>query len=257
MSASVDSGVRRGGYGLIGDTAGDQLESIRGQEFIPSPGSEVDLFHCIWGFSWGELLLGISNLKFVGGGQNRTIEEPNVNEAITATMKRRNLTITTMSSLCNSTLQMSAISRRWYKSDLVEIMVILDEYVRKAQMTEGEYASRSIVGAYVALIEIALRVVCTTLNSLDTESYKEGIIGAKARVLATIALNSETFSLTVGVARTAEYHQRINGRGRHEGGGNHGGGATTEVATQTTRRSSGSVAGWERRTRFHPTWWPH
>ena len=207
-----------GEYELIGTTPGDQLESLRGQEIIPSPGSDIDLIHCTWGFSWGELPLGISNVRFVGGGQSRKIEEPNINKAITATMKRRNLVITTMADLGNSTLQMSATARRWYRYEIVEILVILDEYARKAQMTEGANAPKQIVGAYVALVEIALRVVCTALNSMSMETYKADIVAARTRVRRTIALNSETFQLTVGVARTAEYHSRYQGRGG--GGGN-------------------------------------
>ena len=206
-----------GDYCLVGTTPGDQLESLRGQEIIPSPGSGIDLFHCTWGFSWGELPLGISNVRFVGGGQSRKIEEPNVNKAITAAMKRRNLTLTTMADLGHSTLQMSATARRWYKHEIVDIMVILDEYARMAQMSEGSNASKHIVGAYVSLIEIALRVVGTALNGMTIATYKEGIAAAKAGVLRTIALSSETFQLTVGIARTAEYHARLPSRG---GGGN-------------------------------------
>ena len=211
-----------GDYCLVGSTPGDQLESLRGQEIIPSPGSGIDLFHCTWGFNWGELPLGISNIRFVGGGQSRKLEEPNVNKAITAAMKARNMTLTNMADLGNSTLQMSTTARRWYKHEIVEIMVILDEYVRKAQMTEGSGASKLIVGAYVSLVEIALRVVCTALNGMTQDTYKGGIAEAKTQVLRTIALSSETFQLTVGVARTAEYHSRMNGRGGGGGGGNGG-----------------------------------
>ena len=212
-----------GDYQLIGTSPGDQLESLRSQEIIPSPGSGIDLFHCTWGFNWGELPLGISNIKFVGGGQSRKIEEPNVNKAITAAMKRRNLTLTTMAELGHSTLQMAATARRWYRHEIVDIMVILDEYARMAQMTEGSNASKSIVGAYVSLIEIALRVVGTALNGMATDTFKDGISAAKVQVLRTIALSSETFQLTVGIARTAEYHSRMPARGGGANNNNHQG----------------------------------
>ena len=233
---------RGGDYQLMGTTPGDQLESLRSQEIIPSPGSGIDLFHCTWGFNWGELPLGISNIRFVGGGQSRKVEEPNVNKAITAAMKARNMTLTNMAELGNSTLQMSTTARRWYKPELVEIMVILDEYVRKAQMTEGSGASKLIVGAYVSLVEIALRVVCTALNGMSKESYKEDISAAKSRVMQTIALSSETFQLTVGIARTAEYHARMNGRGggSHGGGGGKGGSGGNDGGHEAKRQRMGN-----------------
>lgn len=121
-----------------------------------------------------------------------------------------------MADLGNSTLRLSATARRWYKHEIVEIMMILDEFARKAPMSEGHNASKQIVGAYVALIEIALRVICTALNGMTVANYTEEIVAAKAKVLQTIALSSETFQLTVGLARNAEQHLRTYGRG---GGG--------------------------------------
>ena len=230
-----------GEFALVGVTPAEQLESLRSQEIIPSPGSDIGHYHATYCFAFGELPLGLFNVRFIGGGQNRTLEESNTNKAIIASMKKRDMVIKTIAEVSHTTMLMMGVFRRWYRPELIECMHLLDEFARKAVFTEGVMASRAVVGSYVSLLEIALRVICTGLNGLTPETFVKGMEPIKVLVRETIALHSETYALTIGVTRAEDFEKRLQSA-RGSGGGGSGGGGHGSGGERPAKQPKGGAA---------------
>ena len=204
-------------YRLAGTRPHQQLESIRSQEIIPCPGSGIAHAHAIWGFNWGYVPLSLFNIRFMGGSQNRRQELGNTNKAIEAAVKELDIPITNMSALGHTALMMISSFRRWYRSELTDLMHLIDECARKAAITEGLCASKSIVSAYVTMIEIALRAICSALDLVKEGTYDKTMAVCKIQVRQILSLHGEVFAYTVASARTEAMQARLQGGG---GGGN-------------------------------------
>ena len=248
-------------YRLTGTRPHQQLESIRSQEIIPCPGSGIAHAHAIWGFNWKYVPLSLFNIRFVGGRQNRRQELGNTNKAIEAAIKELDIPITNMPALGHTTLMMISSFRRWNRSELTDLMHRIDECARKAAITEELNATKSIVSAYVTMIEIALRAICSSLDMVSEGTYDETMAACKIQVRQILSLHGEVFAYTVAAARTEAMQSRLQGGGGGSGGntlhgggngkankkqkGGKGGNAGNENAFPSTHPGSTEKQGWK------------
>ena len=197
-------------------TPGARLEMILQNERHNTPGFTLGHAAALYGFDFGIQPVPIWDIRNAGGGQLRKVEEANTNKAIITSMKLMEARLTSMSQIINVCYNLAAIWGRWYKPQLLEIALILDQEIRAVTIVEGWDAPQAIVDSYVALLEGILGELANALSKVTLEGFNEVMMKEIDRVKTSLTPSSRLHRATVYQA-----HQKVFGEafGRKKRGG--------------------------------------
>lgn len=184
-----------------GKSLGDKLDSILSVERSKTPGVNIGHADMIMGFGVADQPLGTCLLGGTGCGTLRTVQEANKNKAVSHAHQKNDCPLNTLDQVSKVTLYVARVFTRWYRFELVECAIFLDQFVRDAIEIEGSWAHQAIVNSYVVLIEGAFAELGRALAEMLPSTYP-ALIGAavkKFRVVLDIA--SPEFAHSVGIAR--------------------------------------------------------
>ena len=141
-----------GRYKTRGKTPGEKLDSIMSVEQAKTPGVNLGHGDRIYGFGYAYQPFGTCYMGEKGCGAVRTVQESNKNKAVLHAHQKNDQCLTNLDQLMNVTLHYTRVWGRWYKEELIQCAIFLDQFVRDAITIDGLFASICIVPGYIILI---------------------------------------------------------------------------------------------------------
>ena len=199
----------RAEFTLRGTTPGERLDCIMSAELSKTPGFNIGHADLVFGFAFALQPLGTSFLGDVGSGSVRSVVEANKNKAVITALLRNDVKLTNMGMIVNVTLFFTRTFGRWYRRELVDMAIFMDQFMRGAILIEGEYPAQCIVDGYVILLEAALAGLGRDLGDMTEHTYNVLIGAACTRFKKVVDMSSQQFAYSVICARriAASVHQ--------------------------------------------------